>query len=549
MTQPRITPSQVEVAEARRTTLPNGIGLYTLASDDFEVLRISFVFRAGSALQQAPFSASAAANLLSEGSRDMTAHQIAEQLDYYGSWYDVNVDRDYAYINFATLSKFFDPTLAVAEQILLCPAFPEEELRTYAAKRRQRLAVERAKIDVKAREAFARALFGERHPYGVSSHEEAYDSLTRDRRFYTAENCFVVCSGRIGDHELKAVAELAGRIPRGAAEAPPAFPAPETTHTAFVEYPGAVQSSLRIGRLLFPRTHPDFLGMQVVASALGGYFGSRLMQNLREERGYTYGVVSAMVNFEREGYFAIAAQVGADVTQEALREIYAEIERLGAEPMPEAELELVKNMMTGEMMRILDGPFGIADVTIENILMATLAAADDDAKAEAEHPVLKMQIQGICPYGWHIANLQDWKDLIWAAAQASKGSRYEIAESSASYKAIGGGSIANLSTILFDASWNTYSSGSPISPLAPDFGFNMFIQGWRLYDTGYNYGATSGDPRFYAWIPLLGQYTSKKTSFWRIYISGHTKTDMTLNDGFDLGNGSGAAIRCVKNYK
>ena len=117
MTQPRITPSQVEVAEARRTTLPNGIGLYTLASDDFEVLRISFVFRAGSALQQAPFSASAAANLLSEGSRDMTAHQIAEQLDYYGSWYDVNVDRDYAYINFATLSKFFDPTLAVAEQI------------------------------------------------------------------------------------------------------------------------------------------------------------------------------------------------------------------------------------------------------------------------------------------------------------------------------------------------------------------------------------------------------------------------------------------------
>ena len=153
-----------------------------------------------------------------------------------------------------------------------------------------------------------------------------------------------MCSGRIGDHELKAVAELAGRIPRGAAEAPPAFPAPETTHTAFVEYPG------------------------VVATALGGYFGSRLMQNLREEHGYTYGVVSAMVNFEREGYFAIAAQVGADVTQEALREIYAEIERLGAEPMPEAELELVKNMMTGEMMRILDGPFGIADVTIENIL-------------------------------------------------------------------------------------------------------------------------------------------------------------------------------------
>lgn len=374
MTQPHITPSEVGVAQAVRTVLPNGIGLYTLASDDFEVLRISFVFRAGSAVQQAPFSASAVANLLSEGTRDMTAHEVAEQLDYYGSWYDVNVDRDYAYINFATLSKFFDQTLAVAEQIMLYPTFPEEELRTYAAKRRQRLAVERAKIEVKAREAFAQALFGPRHPYGISSHEDEYDNLTREavadfyKRFYTAENCFVVCSGRIGAHELEAVAQLAGRIPHGEVETAVAFPAPETTHSVFVEYPGAVQSSVRIGRVLFPRQHPDFLGMQVVATALGGYFGSRLMQNLREEHGYTYGVVSAMVNFEREGYFATAAQVGADVTQEALREIRIEIERLRTEPMPEAELELVKNMMTGEMMRILDGPFGIADVTIENIL-------------------------------------------------------------------------------------------------------------------------------------------------------------------------------------
>ena len=148
MTQPHITPSEVGVAQAVRTVLPNGIGLSTLASDDFEVLRISFVFRAGSAVQQAPFSASAVANLLSEGTRDMTAHEVAEQLDYYGSWYDVNVDRDYAYINFATLSKFFDQTLAVAEQIMLYPTFPEEELQTYAAKRRQRPAVGRAECEV-----------------------------------------------------------------------------------------------------------------------------------------------------------------------------------------------------------------------------------------------------------------------------------------------------------------------------------------------------------------------------------------------------------------
>ena len=354
--QPRITHSEVEVPAAAETLLGNGIRLYTLASEDFEVLRISFVFRAGSAVQRTPFSASATANLLAEGSPEMTAAEIAERLDYYGSWYDVNIDRDYAYVNFATLSKFFAETLAVAEHILLRPAFPEEELRTYCAKRKQRLAIDRTKVDVEAREAFARALFGPQHPYGTSYDEAEYDRLTRadvvefHRRRYTAENCFVVCSGRIGERERQAVV---------------------TEHEAFAGHPGAVQSSLRIGRLLFPRQHPDFLGMQVVATALGGYFGSRLMRNLREEHGYTYGVVAAMVNFEREGYFAVATQVGTDVTRAALQAIYDEIERLRTEPMPAEELEIVKNMMTGEMMRILDGPFGIADVTIENILCGT----------------------------------------------------------------------------------------------------------------------------------------------------------------------------------
>lgn len=377
MRPPRITPSEVDVQLAEKHTLPNGVALYTLASEDFEVLRFSFVFRAGSAVQTAPFSASAAANLLAEGSTEHSAQQIAEQLDYYGSWYDVNIDRDYAYISFATLSKFFDHTLAVAEEILLRPAFPEEELRTYAAKRRQRLAIDRTKVDVEAREAFVRALFGPRHPYGISSSEELYDSLTRRdvvefyRRFYTAERCFVVCSGRIGDHELQALGDLAGRLPRGGVVEDPRFPAPETVHEVFVDHPAAVQSSLRLGRLLFPRQHPDFVGMQVVATALGGYFGSRLMQNLRERNGYTYGVVAAMVNFERAGYFAVATQVGTDVTRQALGEIYREIELLRTEAMPEEELALVKNMMTGEMMRILDGPFGIADVTIENILCGT----------------------------------------------------------------------------------------------------------------------------------------------------------------------------------
>lgn len=147
----------------------------------------------------------------------------------------------------------------------------------------------------------------------------------------------------------------------------PVFPAPQQTPCIHLPHDGAVQSAIRIGRLLFPRNHPDYVGMQVVASILGGYFGSRLMNTLREENGLTYGVFAGMVTLEQAGYMAIVTQVAREARDEALRQIYTEIERLRNEPVGEQELTLVKNMMVGEIMRILDGPFGIVDVTIENI--------------------------------------------------------------------------------------------------------------------------------------------------------------------------------------
>ncbi len=353
---------------------PNGVKIYTLHSDEFEVLRLSFIFGAGSVHQSSPFVASAVANLLSEGGEGMTSHQIAEKLDYYGSYYDVNIDRDYTYINFCSLTKFVEPTLEVAEQIILHPSFPTSEVETYAAKRKQRLSIERKRIETKAREEFAKSLFGGSHPYGITSPTQAYDTLSREdvvefyKSHYCAQNCFVVCSGKVTEREMELIEKVVSAIPKG--DAVPEVHFPEVSSRTYfkIKDSAAVQSSIRIGRRLFTRSHPDFLGMQVVATILGGYFGSRLMQTLREQRGYTYGVVSALVNFASEGYIAIATQVGSEVAKDALSLIYEEIEKLRSEEVEEQELTMVKHIMAGEMMRILDGPFGIADVTIENIL-------------------------------------------------------------------------------------------------------------------------------------------------------------------------------------
>ncbi len=368
---------EISLQNATVHSCPNGIKIYVLHSEEFEVLRLSFVFGAGTVHQNKPFVASATVNLLCEGSQTHTAQQIAEQLDYYGSYYDVNVDRDYTYINFCSLTKFVSPTLEVAEQIILHPAFPAAEVESYAAKRKQRLEIERQRIETKAREEFAKSLFGESHPYGISSPTEAYNALDRQsivdfyHSHYCAQNCFVVCSGKVTDHEIALIERVVSAIPRG--ENPPAVDFPATTQRTMhrIVESSAVQSSIRIGRRLFTRSHPDFVGMQVVATLLGGYFGSRLMQSLREERGYTYGVVSALVNFAAEGYIAIATQVGCEVAEDALELIYSEIERLRTQIVPDDELTMVKQIMAGEVMRILDGPFGIADVTIENILCQT----------------------------------------------------------------------------------------------------------------------------------------------------------------------------------
>ena len=375
MTQPPLTiPSTIEVPQAVRHTAPNGTPIYAINCPEYEVVRVSFVFHAGTITQRHPFTASATANMLAEGSENMTSQQIAERLDYYGSYFDINIDRDYSYITFCTLSKFFAQTAEVIEEVILRPTFPEREVSIYSAKRRQQLTIERRKVETIARENFAQAIFGKSHPYGISYPESAYDTLCREdinehyQRRYTAENCIVICSGSISEDVLKRITDITAQIHNSAEKDEISFPPFDTQHEVLVQHDGAVQSSIRMGRLLFTRAHEDFIPMQVLSTTLGGYFGSRLMQNLRERNGFTYGVFSAMVNFQNTGYLAIATQVGTDVTEQALEQIAIEIDTLRNELVSEQELSLVKNIMAGEMMRILDGPFGIADVTTENIL-------------------------------------------------------------------------------------------------------------------------------------------------------------------------------------
>ena len=373
--QPLLTiPSEIRVPIAEKVVSGNGIELHQICIEDHNVLRLSLVFEAGVKYQRYPFVASATLNMLSEGTQKYSAEKLAEIQDYYGLNYEASMDRDYSVISVCTLPKFLDQALEMLEQMVIYPKFDKSDLERYAAKRKQQIQIRRQKGAFRAQELFAQALFGQNHPYGCSYDADLYDQLNSDmlidfhNQYYTNRGCVAVCSGNIKTEHTVKILELLDKIPvRNTVIEQPKLSDIVQTELLTESRPEALQSAIRMGRMLFTRNHPDFNGMQIVSTILGGYFGSRLISNLREERGYTYGIFSTMVNLAQNGYLAIATEVAAEATEDSIKQIRYEMSRLREELVSEQELAAVKNIMIGDIMRILDGPFGIADVTIENI--------------------------------------------------------------------------------------------------------------------------------------------------------------------------------------
>lgn len=368
-----ILPDSLDIPEAGTHVLENGIRLWSIDTGTQPLVRLSLVFKAGTRYQKHSFAASSMLNLMSEGTQRFSAAQIAELFDFYGIYYDTSIDRDFSVVTISCLTRFLPKTLEILGEILLRPRFDPQEIGIYTSKRKQQLIIERQKPAYQARELFAQALFGAEHPYGKVSPASAYDELNQEtvrnfyRNHYHAENLFAVASGQLGQEQCRMIVDFLGKLPAGPSRIDGVLPPPRPMGSVREHREGALQSSVRIGRLLFPRTHPDFNGMQILSTILGGYFGSRLVKNLREDKGYTYGIYSAMIHMEHCGYLAVATDVQAQATDHAVAEIFREIERMRAEPVPASELDMVRNILVGEMMRILDGPFGIADVTIDQV--------------------------------------------------------------------------------------------------------------------------------------------------------------------------------------
>ena len=179
---------------------------------------------------------------------------------------------------------------------------------------------------------------------------------------YSGSGLYLVLAGAITDDVVNQVKAAAGAMVLKNEESKSQYSNLNSGRAElFIEKQDAMQSAIRIGRRLFNKTHSDYFGMQILNTVLGGYFGSRLMSNIREDKGYTYGIGSGMASLLHDGFFYISTEVGVDVTKATLIEIYKEIEKLQNELISESELDLVKNYMLGTFLRSVDGPFAMSE--------------------------------------------------------------------------------------------------------------------------------------------------------------------------------------------
>jgi len=365
-----ITPSPGDTSFPEAVRLSNGVPVFLIGNGTVDLLRVEFVFPAGQVMEEAHLEASAANAMLTEGTLCHDANEINDLIDSTGAALTHTADKDTAGLVTVTLTRKLEEVMSLAQEVLFSPSFPENEFRMLTDRRVQAFLTNRQKTSVVARETFYEALCGTTNPYGRITREEDYRSLTTNdlSRFhgkhYRPENMYITVAGREPENALPVLEKYFAKTGSGIWRKPPV---PELRFDMskpgfiFREVPNSVQSTVRMGWKGITRNHPDYLELQVATMILGGYFGSRLMRRLREEKGYTYGIHAVAGAFHGTGYITIMTDVANAYRDETLNEIRNEIDKLRNEEVSVDEMTLVRNHLMGEIARMFDGPFAVAD--------------------------------------------------------------------------------------------------------------------------------------------------------------------------------------------
>ncbi len=365
----RITNIQFPSYESK--VLSNNVPIYIVHDDTLPIVKLEVVFLGGRISEKQISVSRITAGMMNESTESKSAQKIDEIIDFYGGRMGISSNMDTMTASLFCLKKHFESLVDLFGEMLSQPKFDKNELEVYIKNQKQRLQLSLEENDVIAYREMTANIFGKEHSYGYNSSLENYDALRIEhlRAYYhdnfVKENCFVVASGNIGEREYQLIERVLG----DALFSNPNFKKPSyqkvkdnDPQQIFIERPTSVQTAIRVGMRTFPKHHIDYTGFYYLNTILGGYFGARLMQNIRERKGYTYNIFSSLNTMVYDGFFSIGCEVGNAQRDATMKEIFFEIDRLNHELVTEKELSLVQNYLMGEILKWIDGVYHTSDM-------------------------------------------------------------------------------------------------------------------------------------------------------------------------------------------
>lgn len=343
----------------------SGIPIYLMRNQFSEAVKIDLIFDAGSIHHEIPV-AGITTGLLLAGTETQTMAEINDKIDDFGGFFNSSVSADEAFLSIYGLNESILTISKIIEEALFNASFPEAELTHLKRERIQQLKVSLEKVSILAQRSFQAELFKDT-PYGRISQEDDFSKIqSSDVHAFFKKNFKKGLKkiNWVGNPSQEEIQSLCSLFSRWSYELNPT----ETMNfnpvvgLKTIEKEGALQTAIRMGKLLFDRSHPDYHHMTVLNTVFGDYFGSRLMSNIREDKGYTYGIGSYLLENQSKGYMLIGTEVGTDYLQDTLQQIESEMHRLQTEMIPWDELNLVKNYLSGQFLRSADGPFAMMEL-------------------------------------------------------------------------------------------------------------------------------------------------------------------------------------------
>ncbi len=363
---PIIRPATIPaLLPARRWTLSNGLPVVAIDGVEAPVLRVELIWDAGRPYEPQRLLAGFTDDLIAEGTPDRSAAEIEAFFEQYGTGLQQPNLMDTANLSLSTIHRHAPEVLPVMAEVIAHTAVTEKTVQRELRRRKQRLRENLSDNDTLAFRFITEAIFGHEHPYGYNSTIKDYNQLStkRVRQYqqdhYHAGNGTLFVIGQLNSAMEQLLESTFGQLPSGnAATVPTLPPLPEDNNIFQLRKPRSQQTMIRMGRGGIDIKADDYPGLMILDTIFGGYFVSRLMRNIREEKGFTYGIESDLETYRYGGSFGISADVANENLAAVRAEIRIEADKLTQSPVPDSELDMVRAYLLGSIAMELDGHFG-----------------------------------------------------------------------------------------------------------------------------------------------------------------------------------------------